>query len=199
MAIGFGNPGASVAHRDGIVAIAGGSQPPTRRSRLRLSRVRERSGARAYTRRIHATGQNSQRKDRDQIVALLPSSKSPTFLLTEFFLQSRDRTEMSRLATFGVAPPGFTSLDPFRGTSCHELPPLNKGLEQRVGEQIGEIERMRRLRRFLPPQVADLIVSSGMVADQGLDQRPVDLGNGLVVPALDRPSLITCGSPPSSG
>jgi adenylate cyclase len=39
---------------------------------------------------------------------------------------------------------------------------LNRGLEQRVTEQLGEIERMSRLRRFLPPQVADLIVSSGM-------------------------------------
>ncbi len=38
---------------------------------------------------------------------------------------------------------------------------LNRGLEQRVTDQIGEIERMSRLRRFLPPQVADLIVSSG--------------------------------------
>ncbi len=38
---------------------------------------------------------------------------------------------------------------------------LNRGLEQRVNEQLGEIERMGRLRRFLPPQVADLIVASG--------------------------------------
>lgn len=43
-----------------------------------------------------------------------------------------------------------------------ELATLNKGLEQRVSEQVGEIERIGRLRRFLPPQVADLIVSSGM-------------------------------------
>ncbi len=42
-----------------------------------------------------------------------------------------------------------------------ELAGLNKGLEQRVAEQLGEIERMSRLRRFLPPQVADLIVASG--------------------------------------
>ena len=42
-----------------------------------------------------------------------------------------------------------------------ELAGLNKGLEQRVTEQLGEIERMSRLRRFLPPQVADLIVASG--------------------------------------
>jgi class 3 adenylate cyclase/putative methionine-R-sulfoxide reductase with GAF domain len=38
---------------------------------------------------------------------------------------------------------------------------LNEQLEQRVTEQVGEIERMGRLRRFLPPQVADLIVASG--------------------------------------
>ena len=38
---------------------------------------------------------------------------------------------------------------------------LNQHLEQRVADQVGEIERMGRLRRFLPPQVADLIVASG--------------------------------------
>jgi class 3 adenylate cyclase len=38
---------------------------------------------------------------------------------------------------------------------------LNEKLEQRVADQVGEIERMGRLRRFLPPQVADLIVASG--------------------------------------
>ena len=37
----------------------------------------------------------------------------------------------------------------------------NQQLEQRVTDQVGEIERMGRLRRFLPPQVADLIVASG--------------------------------------
>jgi class 3 adenylate cyclase len=38
---------------------------------------------------------------------------------------------------------------------------LNQQLEERVADQVSEIERMGRLRRFLPPQVADLIVSSG--------------------------------------
>jgi GAF domain-containing protein len=38
---------------------------------------------------------------------------------------------------------------------------LNQQLEQRVADQVGEIERMSKLRRFLPPQVADLIVASG--------------------------------------
>jgi class 3 adenylate cyclase len=42
-----------------------------------------------------------------------------------------------------------------------EVERLNKQLEQRVADQVGEIERMSRLRRFLPPQVADLIVASG--------------------------------------
>jgi class 3 adenylate cyclase len=38
---------------------------------------------------------------------------------------------------------------------------LNQQLEQRVTDQVSEIERIGRLRRFLPPQVADLIVTSG--------------------------------------
>ena len=42
-----------------------------------------------------------------------------------------------------------------------EVEKLNEHLEQRVTEQVDEIERMIRLRRFLPPQVADLIVASG--------------------------------------
>jgi len=42
-----------------------------------------------------------------------------------------------------------------------DLKDLNQQLERRVGDQVGEIERMSRLRRFLPPQVADLIVASG--------------------------------------
>jgi class 3 adenylate cyclase len=44
---------------------------------------------------------------------------------------------------------------------AQELAKFNQQLEQRVADQVGEIERMGRLRRFLPPQVADLIVASG--------------------------------------
>jgi adenylate cyclase len=43
----------------------------------------------------------------------------------------------------------------------NDLNKLNQQLEQRVAEQVSEIERMSRLRRFLSPQVADLIVASG--------------------------------------
>jgi adenylate cyclase len=42
-----------------------------------------------------------------------------------------------------------------------EVVKLNQQLERRVADQVGEIERMGRLRRFLPQQVADLIVASG--------------------------------------
>ena len=41
-----------------------------------------------------------------------------------------------------------------------ELAELNQQLEHRVADQVGEIEHMSKLRRFLPPQVADLIVAS---------------------------------------
>src|SRR5262249_50931603 len=43
----------------------------------------------------------------------------------------------------------------------NELNKMNQQLELRVADQVGEIERIGRLRRFLPPQVADLIVASG--------------------------------------
>jgi GAF domain-containing protein len=46
-------------------------------------------------------------------------------------------------------------------TRSQEIAKLNQQLEQRVVDQVGEIERMSKLRRFLPPQVADLIVASG--------------------------------------
>ncbi|MGI9520531.1 MAG: adenylate/guanylate cyclase domain-containing protein [Hyphomicrobiaceae bacterium] len=42
-----------------------------------------------------------------------------------------------------------------------ELADWNQALTQRVDEQLTEIERVGRLRRFLSPQVADAIVSSG--------------------------------------
>jgi class 3 adenylate cyclase len=37
----------------------------------------------------------------------------------------------------------------------------NRTLEERVQEQLGEIERVSRLKRFLSPQVTELILSSG--------------------------------------
>jgi adenylate cyclase len=42
-----------------------------------------------------------------------------------------------------------------------ELLELNRTLEERVRTQLEELERLQRLRRFLSPQLADAIVSSG--------------------------------------
>jgi hypothetical protein len=42
-----------------------------------------------------------------------------------------------------------------------ELAVWNKTLEERVAAQLGEIERMARLKRFFAPALAELIVSSG--------------------------------------
>ena len=41
-----------------------------------------------------------------------------------------------------------------------ELADWNRTLEQRVAEQLGEIERVSRLKRFLPPHLADMVVAT---------------------------------------
>jgi adenylate cyclase len=46
-----------------------------------------------------------------------------------------------------------------------ELAALNRNLEDRVMQQVRELERLRDLKRFLPPQVADMIVSKGAQAE----------------------------------
>jgi adenylate cyclase len=42
-----------------------------------------------------------------------------------------------------------------------DLASWNRTLEERVAQQLTQIERMGRLKRFLPPQVAELVLSSG--------------------------------------
>ena len=42
-----------------------------------------------------------------------------------------------------------------------ELAQWNSTLQQRVNDQLAEIERMNRLKRFLSPQIAELVLSSG--------------------------------------
>src|SRR3954467_7307242 len=46
-------------------------------------------------------------------------------------------------------------------TQAAELAAWNRELEQRVSDQVDALERMGRLRRFLSPQLAELVVSSG--------------------------------------
>ena len=42
-----------------------------------------------------------------------------------------------------------------------DLAEWNQTLEQRVSEQVAELDRMNRLKSFLSPQIAKLVVSSG--------------------------------------
>ena len=46
------------------------------------------------------------------------------------------------------------------GEQAAELAAWNKTLEERVAAQVGEIERIGRLKRFLAPQIAETIISS---------------------------------------
>jgi adenylate cyclase len=75
---------------------------------------------------------------------------------TRLFNELRVRTEELE-RSYGVVQQQASKLE----EQSAELLKLNQHLEQRVTDQVSEIERMARLRRFLPPQVADLIVSSG--------------------------------------
>ncbi len=47
------------------------------------------------------------------------------------------------------------------GDQTAELKAFNEQLERRVQQQVDELERLGRLRRFLSPQLAELVVSSG--------------------------------------
>jgi class 3 adenylate cyclase len=75
---------------------------------------------------------------------------------TRLLNELRERTEELE-RSYGLVRRQADQLE----SQSNELRQLNQQLEHKVSEQVAEIERMGRLRRFLPPQVADLIVSSG--------------------------------------
>jgi adenylate cyclase len=54
-----------------------------------------------------------------------------------------------------------------------DLAAWNRTLEERVAQQLAQIGRMDRLKRFLPPQVAELVLSSG--DDRVLDSHRRDV------------------------
>jgi adenylate cyclase len=56
-----------------------------------------------------------------------------------------------------------------------ELASWNKMLEQRVAEQVEQIERVSRLKRFLSPQIAELILSSSTYEPLASHRRQVTI------------------------
>jgi adenylate cyclase len=54
-----------------------------------------------------------------------------------------------------------------------ELAELNRTLERRVGEQVAQLERLGRLKRFFSPQLAEMIVTGG--ADDPLQTHRRDI------------------------
>jgi methyl-accepting chemotaxis protein len=49
-------------------------------------------------------------------------------------------------------------------TLYHDLEELNQNLEKTVEDQLGQLRRAERLRRYLAPQVADAVLNGGAPA-----------------------------------
>lgn len=74
----------------------------------------------------------------------------------DFVRKPFDRSELlARVASLGRIKRYQDTISAQRA----ELATWNQQLEQRVAEQVGEMDRMQRLRRFLSPQLAEVVMS----------------------------------------
>lgn len=96
---------------------------------------------------------------RSQLVIPLLSGERAigSFVLQRREVRSFTQDEISLLQSFAAqAVIAIENVRQFR-----ELEKLNAELSDRVAEQVGEIDRIGRLKRFLPAAVADTVVSTG--------------------------------------
>lgn len=85
-------------------------------------------------------------------------------VLTDRAVAAYDDNDAVLVQTFAAqAVIAIENVRQFRALAARtaEVEALNAGLETRVAEQVDELERMGRLKRFLSPQVAEAVVSSG--------------------------------------
>jgi class 3 adenylate cyclase/CHASE3 domain sensor protein len=71
------------------------------------------------------------------------------------------RVDVPNRDEFGTLSRNLNSMSEYLAGLYEELRRLNEGLQQKVREQVREIERSRMLRRYLPQQVADAVIASG--------------------------------------
>src|SRR5262245_51657634 len=101
---------------------------------------------------VIASGRNSVRPFTDRQIELVTTFADQAVIAIEnvrLFDEVRQRTTDLREAHDRVA------------AQAADLETWNRTLEQRVAEQVAEIERIGRLKSFLPPQIAQLVVSAG--------------------------------------
>jgi class 3 adenylate cyclase len=99
-------------------------------------------------------------------VPLLSADGNPVGVITIFRREVRpfEPQQIDLVQTYATyATIAIENVRQFKAleSRTEEVQALNASLEFRVEEQVGEIERMSRLKRFLPAAVADTVVSTG--------------------------------------
>jgi adenylate cyclase len=74
-----------------------------------------------------------------------------------------------------------------------QLSESNTTLERRVREQVDQLERLGRLKRFFSPQLAELIVGGGAEDPLKAHRREITVPRSLKIPSLRR-SWVSCTS-----